>query len=116
MTEQRGSRWEQMRSDALADPAARERYERTRRAVVAARELLRLIDAERERAGLSKAALAQSIGASPSAVRRLFSSDTSNPTLMTLLEMVDALGLELRPRPKRPAPELASDRTRTAAG
>src|SRR5690348_12644298 len=91
MAEQSVSRWEQIRSRKLADPLARERYERTRRAVVATRELLRLVDLERERAGLSKAALAASVGASPSAIRRLFSSNASNPTLKTLLEVFDAL-------------------------
>jgi transcriptional regulator with XRE-family HTH domain len=59
-----------------------------------------LIDAERRQAGLTKAELAQRIGASPAAVRRLFTADSANPTLRTVLELVDALELEMSLKPK----------------
>ncbi|MDP2663177.1 MAG: helix-turn-helix transcriptional regulator [Dehalococcoidia bacterium] len=53
------------------------------------------IDDERQRAGLSKAELARRIGMTPSVVRRLFSSKSSNPTLGTVINMAGALGLEV---------------------
>ncbi|MBI4320413.1 MAG: helix-turn-helix transcriptional regulator [Chloroflexi bacterium] len=57
--------------------------------------MLREIDKERERAGLTKADLARRIGTDPAAVRRLFSARTSNPTLATVLGMADALGMRV---------------------
>src|SRR6266540_3508119 len=84
-------RWEQIRARKLADPAAREQYERTRRAVILTRQILQLVDSERERAGLTKAELAQRAGTNPAAIRRLLTSGSSNPTLRTLLVVFDAL-------------------------
>jgi transcriptional regulator with XRE-family HTH domain len=68
--------------------------------VSSVRELLKLIDVERERAGLSKADLAQRIGTSPATVRRLFTSESANPTLRTMLDLFDALDLELALQPR----------------
>jgi hypothetical protein len=42
-------RWEQIRAQKLADPAVRERYERTRHTVAAIRETLMRVDHERRR-------------------------------------------------------------------
>jgi ribosome-binding protein aMBF1 (putative translation factor) len=88
-------KWSEIRAKTLSDPAARERYERKFESVVAVRRMLQMIDAERERAGLSKAALARKIGASPATVRRLFTSPTSNPTLKTVVDLFKALDLEI---------------------
>ena len=94
------SRWEEIRARKLADPAARERYERTRRSTAATRQVLQLIDAERGRAGLTKAELARRVGTNPAGMRRLLSSDASNPTLRTMLEILDTLGLQFIVQPK----------------
>lgn len=94
-------KWEQIRARKLADPASRERYERTRRSVGLTRELLHAIDARREEVGLTKAALAQRVGVPPSAVRRMLTSRASNPTLTTVAELLEVLGLELIVRPKK---------------
>ena len=102
----RSDRWAQIRGQKLADPATRDRYERTRRSVAAIRHLLRLVEAERERAGLTKAELAQRMGTSPAVVRRLLTSDSANPTLRTILDLFDALDLEFALQPRRAsAPE-----------
>ena len=93
-------RWSEIRAKTLSDPAARERYERKFKSVVAVRRMLQMIDAERERAGLSKSALARKIGASPATVRRLFTSPTSNPTLRTVVDLFTALDLEIEVRPR----------------
>jgi ribosome-binding protein aMBF1 (putative translation factor) len=100
MVESTPSKWEQIRARKLADPTARERYERTRRSVALTRQVLQAIDARREEAGLSKAELAERVGAHRSAVRRLLTSEASNPTLKTVAELLDVLGLELTLRPK----------------
>ena len=101
-TEADSSRWALIRARKLADPATRERYERTRRSVAMTRQVLQVIDAERVKAGLSKADLAQRIGTSPSVVRRLLTSDTSNPTLKTVLGILDALDVQFILRPRAP--------------
>jgi ribosome-binding protein aMBF1 (putative translation factor) len=92
------SRWAQLRAPTLASPDRKARYERTRRQVLTTRHILQQIDAERERRGMTKADLAHRIGTTPSVVRRLFSSESSNPTLGTIIAMLDALdlGVEVR--------------------
>lgn len=105
------NRWAEIRERTLADPVMGERYERTRRSVLATRRLLQLIDAERERAGLTKAELAERVGATPSAVRRLLTSEGSNPTLRTLLGLFDALDLEFSVGPKKRARKSRAART-----
>ncbi len=104
------SRWGQIRSRRLAAPEARERYERTRRSMVLTRQVLQLIDAEREKVGLSKADLARRVGVNPSTIRRLLTSGDGNPTLRTVLDILDVLDLELALRPKAPTHKLRRSR------
>src|SRR3989442_7186209 len=85
-------RWEQMRDRTLADPALRARYERNLRTFARMREVVEAVEAERAHAGMSKADLARAIGADPSVVRRLLTSEESNPTVKTLLDLCDVLG------------------------
>lgn len=59
------SRWDEIRTRKLADTATLERCEQTRRSVAATRQVLQLIDAERERAGFTKAELARRVGTNP---------------------------------------------------
>ena len=101
MAESKPSRWAQIRERRLAEPGMQERYERARRSALLTHQLLQLIDAEREKAGLTKAELASRIGTNPSAVRRLLTSGTSNPTLRTTLSLLDVLGLEVSVKPKQ---------------
>lgn len=53
------------------------------------------LDDAREAAGLSKAELARAIEVEPATIRRLFSSETPNPTLATLAEVAAALGMRI---------------------
>jgi ribosome-binding protein aMBF1 (putative translation factor) len=98
MAETTTGRWEQIRTRTLETPERRARYERTKRQVIATRHILQQIDKERERRGMTKADLAYRIGATPSVVRRLFSSEASNPTLGTVVAMLDALDLGVQVR------------------
>ena len=95
------SRWEQLRERRLADPAMKDRYRQTWRSVTQVREVSRRIEDERQRAGLSKAELAQRLGTNPASVRRLLSSASANPTLKTVLGVFDVLGLEVSLRSKQ---------------
>ena len=93
-------KWAELRAKTFPDGPARERYERKVKSIVAVRRMLQLIDAERERAGLSKSDLARKIGVSPATVRRLFTSPTSNPTLKTIVDLFVALDLEFEVWPR----------------
>jgi len=95
-TETITGRWARIRARTLEIPERRARYERTKRQVLATRQILQQIDDERERRGMTKADLAHRIGTTPSVVRRLFSSETSNPTLGTVVAMLDALDLDVQ--------------------
>lgn len=90
------SRWAEIREQRLQSPEARERYERTRRVLGTIESLVDVVESERQRAGLSRAALARRIGARPTAVQRLLRSGPSESGLKLLLEMLDALGVQLR--------------------
>jgi ribosome-binding protein aMBF1 (putative translation factor) len=109
MGEKSGTRWRQIRARALADPAARAQYERTYRMVLLTRQLLQAIDAERERAGLTKAELAGRAGTNPAAIRRLLTSDSGNPTLRTVIGVADALGLEISIQARKEPGECAGE-------
>lgn len=90
-----GGEWEHLRAEILADPKNREVYDRTLREAVALRAILLQVEEARERAGLSKAELADRVGMNPAALRRLLTSETGNPTFRTMLSVFDALGLEI---------------------
>ncbi len=82
--------WEEFREQLLSDPEVRDEYERTFHATVAFRKILQIIEAERGKAGLSKAELAQLIGVNPASLRRLLTAEGSNPTLKTMLAILVA--------------------------
>ena len=62
-------------------------------------EVVNAIDDAREDSGSSKAELARAIQKEPATIRRLLSSDNSNPTLGTLAEVAAALGLRITVEP-----------------
>jgi DNA-binding phage protein len=64
--------------------------------------IVNALDDARVSAGLSKAALARSVGIEPAAVRRLFSAGDINPTLGTLSEVAAALGMRICVEPLPP--------------
>lgn len=61
----------------------------------AVRTLLREVDAAREKAHLSKAALAKRVSLPPETIRRLFTAEGQNPTATTLVKLARALGLRV---------------------
>jgi len=110
MAEQNTGQWEALRESIIDTPELREHYDHARAAVIRTRELLQQLDAERQLAGLTKAALAERMGVDASVVRRLFSAEASNPTLRTVLEMADALGMQISIRPPRRRPQVRHGR------
>jgi len=93
--------WEEFRDELLQDPAARDEYERSYRHALFLRRLLQQLEAERVQAGITKTELAHRVGVNPSAMRRLLTAETSNPTLKTMLGVFDALGLEFSLTPSK---------------
>ena len=57
--------------------------------------LLQEFDAAREKAKLSKAALAERVELPPETIRRLFTAGGQNPTAATLVKIARSLGLRV---------------------
>jgi ribosome-binding protein aMBF1 (putative translation factor) len=91
-------RWSAIRERRISDATTREQYERMRASVSTVRQLLQSLDAERERVGVSKTELARRVGASPAAVRRLFTSPAANPTMRTIVDLFGALNMDVTVR------------------
>lgn len=87
-------------AEQMNDPeyAAEVASERAR--IDAVDSILRRLDAERERQGLSKAELARLADKTESFVRRLLTSGDSNPTLETVVALAHELELEVVLQPR----------------
>lgn len=79
----------------LADPAVAEGVRLERERIDTIDRIIRALDHERERQGLTKADLARVTNKRAEFVRRLFTAKTPNPTLETVIDVAQALGLEL---------------------
>ena len=91
-----GDRWSQIKARKLATPEARVRYDQNLRTFAAIRQMVETVDVAREEAKISKTALANAVGTTPSVVRRLLTNENGNPTLKTILELYEAVGLRIR--------------------
>jgi DNA-binding phage protein len=76
-------------------------YQEARERIDRVDSVIRTLDNRRVELDLSKAELARRAGIKPEAIRRLFSAETPNPTLSTLVALATALDLELLPSPLR---------------
>lgn len=94
----------------MRDPVFAATYAEARAVIDSTDALMRVLDQARLHLGVSKADLARRIEARPEIVRRLFTSKRSNPTLATVLKLIEALGFHLElvlneeMRPAREAP------------
>jgi len=100
-------------AERLQDPDYRVEYTSVRDRISRIDAMIRAFDARRQELELSKAELARRAGIKPEAVRRLFSAEHHNPTLITVLALADALDLDVVPVPR--AAETAADRAATAS-
>lgn len=75
-------------------------YERARVEVALIDFVMNSLDSRRCELGWSKAELARRADLKPAAVRRLFSSESANPTLSTVAALAGALNLEIVTKPR----------------
>jgi DNA-binding phage protein len=94
----RSTFWDDLARD-LEDPEFLREYVVESMRIATVDAVVNALDDAREAAGLSKAELARTIQAEPATIRRLFSSDKSNPTLGTLSEVAAALGMRITIEP-----------------
>ena len=77
------------------DPDYAEEVQRERTRIDAIDRIIRQLDDAREEQGLSKAELARRTGRRAEFLRRLFTAETPNPTLETVVEIAAALDLDV---------------------
>jgi ribosome-binding protein aMBF1 (putative translation factor) len=104
VTPRSGQVFEQFLDEQLADSEFRAGFERELAKVKSVASIL-IARAEK---GIPKAEVARRMDRQPSAVRRLLSGKGANPTLDTVVDLADAVGLELdlriQDQPKRQKP------------
>ena len=71
----------------MKDRAFAEEYEAARTEIEQIDKLVRFLDDARLAADMNKAELARRIGAKPEIVRRLFTTDSPNPTMKTMVKV-----------------------------
>ena len=81
------------------DPDYDRAYTSARRRIDQIDTLIRGLDERRCSLNLSKAELARRAGLRPEVIRRLFSTESPNPTLSTIVALAGALELELTAEP-----------------
>jgi len=94
----------------MRGPEYRAAYKLARARIDAIDSLVRDLDGARAAQDVSKAELARRMGVTPEVIRRLFSADSPNPTMKTVVGAAQALGHRIaiepdpRPRPTRKRP------------
>jgi len=96
-----GQAFELFLDEQLQSPEDRAEFERRLAKVKNTAEVMHIIEQARKEAGLAKAEVARRMGRKPSAVSRLLSGNGANPTLDTLVDLADAVGLEVDVKFKR---------------
>jgi transcriptional regulator with XRE-family HTH domain len=96
-----GRAFEEFLDQELADPAFRAGFERRLAKVKSIAEILQVLEQVRAQENLPKAEIARRMNRKPEAISRLLRGEGSNPTLDTLVDLIDAIGLELDIRIKR---------------
>jgi DNA-binding phage protein len=104
----------------MQNPQYRAAYKRARAKIEAIDKVVRALDAARQRQAVSKAELARRMGVPAEAVRRLFSTDSPNPTMKTVVGAAQALGLRIKiesrkDRRRSPQTRTPKPRQKTAA-
>lgn len=104
-----GQTFDEFLDDQLADPAFKAGFEKKLAKVKSIAEMLQVIELVRERQNLPKAEIARRMNRKPEAISRLLRGEGANPTLDTLIDLIDAIGLELDIRIKRQPVERNGD-------
>ncbi len=88
-----------------SEPEYGEAYQMASRRIAMFDHVVRSLDARRQELGLSKADVAARANMPAAAVRRLFSQQQKNPTLVTLVAIADALDLRISVMPQEEVTE-----------
>jgi DNA-binding phage protein len=96
-----GQAFDEFLEGQLTDPSFRAGFEKKLAKVKSIAEVLQVIELVRERENIPKAELARRMERKPEAISRLLRGEGANPTLETLIDLVDAIGLELDIRIRR---------------
>jgi transcriptional regulator with XRE-family HTH domain len=103
MTQGSGGGFERYLSERYPTREARDALDRKARGIAATARLIEALDEVRNRIGLSRTRLASRMNRKPAAISRLLNTPTPNPTIATLVEMLDAmnvwLDVEVRDQP-----------------
>ena len=86
-------------NDRRRDPAYDRAYVAARHRIDQIDAIIRALDQRRYNLKLSKAELARRANLRPEVIRRLFSAESANPTLSTVVALAGALELELTAEP-----------------
>lgn len=100
-TPRAGQAFEEFLDGQLADPAFKANFEKKLAKIKSIAEMLQVIEQVRKRESLPKAEIARRMNRKPEAISRLLRGEGANPTLDTLIDLVDAIGLELDIRIRR---------------
>lgn len=79
----------------MEKPAFAKAYAKARAEIDSVDQFMRLLDAARAEAHLSKAEVARRIGTSPVVIRRLLTQEAVNPSFQLVSKLAHALGLRL---------------------
>ncbi len=102
-----------------SEPEYGEAYQVASRRIAMFDDVVRSLDARRQELGLTKADVAARANMLAAAVRRLFSQQQKNPTLVTLVAIADALDLRISLMPLKDVNERSTappPRHRSASG
>lgn len=114
MVHQRKTGFDKFFDEQMEDPRFARGYAQARAEIDAIDQIIRALDEARIETGLSKAELARLISARPEIVRRLFTSESANPTLGTIVKLASALGFRLELVPVRKTRHGAAKERRVA--
>ncbi len=87
--------------EQLKSPSFAAEYKRAGAEIRAIDDFIREVEAARLELGMTKADLARKVSTTPEAMRRLLTSGDANPTLHTVLHVLEAVGLRFTLTPKR---------------
>src|SRR5262245_51536047 len=102
-----GAAFDRYLDERFPDRDSRAALESRVRAVKVAGDLMKAIDEMRHRRGVSRAAVAERMGKDPATLSRLLNNPSPNPTMATVLDLLEVLDVYLRVdvRPQPQAPE-----------
>ncbi|MCQ3815147.1 MAG: helix-turn-helix domain-containing protein [Acidimicrobiia bacterium] len=81
-------------------------YKTSRRRIEQIDAIIRTLEQRRCSLDLSKAELARRANLRPEVIRRIFSAESPNPTLATLVALAEAMQMELSAEPQKVSPAI----------